>query len=407
MAAATGLGVREVFRGKNMACWSLRIPDRRLGAFRGIVVTDSGTILSKVGVDGRDREREMLFREPDLNKVDADMGLDPVYSFLVERGLRGAGHDCPVGPVVNRQDGTVLTEGPHRGKVLAVFDNKAEIFLPQNWPPPGTGWPERPQHIHGLMAGMRLKMTPLVRGDNDLGIELTGEIPSSVWPSTLSIKHRIRLSYGAITRTMIVKNIGTSEAPFAFASHPDWLVPEEQDRCGVQLGLPALYSVAVDKNLHPNLSCNPFIKVTDPQNPLFRRFTSRDESRLFYLGETFIDNCFTGLPKAPVFNILFPSAGYGIQVRPDRYSTPGLINAFQVFAPLWKPNGAFREIALELQTGAACPFDPEWETYREGSPFFWHSGDSGLRFLGSGMAVLRPGQEVTWQVEEKIIPLGR
>jgi galactose mutarotase-like enzyme len=181
-----------------------------------------------------------------------------------------------------------------------------------------------------------------------------------------------RLAGGALELEVGVRNVGEEPLPFGLGWHPYFALPSG-DRRQARLRLPARSRALVndyDEAL-PTGALEPVAggayDFSGPGKPL---------------GELYLDDCFTDLERTAggVFaEIRDPASGLGLRI----VSPSPQVRAMQVYAP---PDEAF--VVVEPQFNLADPYGAEW------------------RGRDTGMALILPGQAVTYEVRVEPFALG-
>ena len=186
------------------------------------------------------------------------------------------------------------------------------------------------------------------------------------WPSQAQMDFEWRLTGGALELAVAVRNIGDEPLPFGLGWHPYFALPSRR-RDQAVLHLPAAERVEVN-NYDEVLPIGRLLPTAGGDYDF-----SAPEGRA--LGELYLDDCFTGLPRAGgrvTIEVRDPAAELGLRI-----STPTpQVKAVQVYAP---PDKAF--VVVEPQFNLADPYSGVWPAG-----------------VDTGMARLAPGEGLTYEV---------
>lgn len=223
--------------------------------------------------------------------------------------------------------------------------------------------------MHGLLLASRVE---------DVRRETTGEADRVLasfpagdfggrWPSSTELSFENVLRDDSFTLAIIARNVGSEILPLGIGWHPYFALPSGR-REQARLHIPARRRVLVNDydEVLPTGELEPVAGTPYDFSPSGGRA----------LGSLFLDDCFVDLDLSPqgevVAEIIDPEAAYGLRI----VAPAPPVRAIQVYAP---PDRDF--IALEPQLNWADPFGAQW-------------GPD----IDTGMALLRPGESVTWSV---------
>jgi galactose mutarotase-like enzyme len=170
------------------------------------------------------------------------------------------------------------------------------------------------------------------------------------------------------------RNVGSDAAPLGLGFHPYFNLPSGERR-QARLRLPARLRAEVD-DYDQVLPTGVLSEVAGGP------FDFNGESGAPLAG-TYLDDCFTDLAREDgevVVEVLDPAAGVGLRIT----SPTPQVKAVQVYAP---PDKAF--VVVEPQFNLADPFSPVWPVG-----------------VDTGVAVLKPGEELPYEVRVAAFALG-
>lgn len=268
-------------------------------------------------------------------------------------------------PYANRITGEDV---PRTREIIAQVAGRP-TRLPRNWGGKAPG--ARQYAMHGLMLDARAE--GLTRPS---AAEVEARLPlgdfGGRWPGRADVRVRYRLADGLLELTVETANTGDGPLPLGVGWHPYFNLPSGR-RDQARLKLPARARAPAD-NYDQVLPTGEIAEVAGTE------FDFREGRAL---GDLYLDDCFTDLARdregRVVCEIVDPAASYGLRIST---ATPQ-VKALQVYAP---PDKAF--VVLEPQFNLADPFSTVWP---EG--------------VDTGMALLRPGESVTYRVRlETFVP---
>ena len=279
--------------------------------------------------------------------------------------------------------GAILVPYPNRirGKLLA--DGKSletkifgkTVILPANWSSAGNTTGEKVA-MHGLILNSRMNKVTL--HSNDSKAEVTGILNAGDfdcrWIGQSRLTTTCTLTESNFTFSVTVENVGNEPLPTAVGWHPYFNFPSGK-REQVRVHIPARSIVPVNNY--------------DDVFPIGEIIPIKGEALDFNdisgtpLKDMYIDDSFTDLEinseDNSITEIIDPLADYGVRI-----SANSVNKAIQVYAP---PDKNF--VAIEPQFNLTDPFNED----------IWGKN------ANKGMAILEPGQSVTYKVKiELFIP---
>lgn len=236
-------------------------------------------------------------------------------------------------PYANRVRGKVLAEA----RLISTQVAGHEVRLPRNW---GGRLPGAETYaMHGLILE-----TPAVWSQPDHTC-VRGRIEAGDfgvgWPGSCVIDIEWRLAAQALALRVRAQNVGAEILPMGIGWHPYFSVT---DRTQIRLRLPAELRARVNNydEVLPTGDLDPV--ANGPFD--FREAAGRT------LGDTYLDDCFTGITGLPTLAVLSdPQQGCGLTLS----SRSKAIRAVQVYAPL-----DANYVVLEPQFNLADPFGAQW-----------------------------------------------
>lgn len=279
-----------------------------------------------------------------------------------EHGNRSYRFGAILAPFANRIRGRLLPDGQTiettvAGRPMQLVANSR-----------GRSGKVEPHAMHGLILARATDS--LVTSSSTQEASATGVIEAGDfdghWPSRSHIEITAKVTGGTFAFTVTARNTGDIDLPFAVGWHPYFRLPSGR-REQVRLHIPARQRALVT-NYDEVFPTGDVAPVSG---------TAYDFSMPggAPLRQGMMDDCFLDLIRTStgeaVGEIIDPAAGYGIRVRAQSPS----ISAFQVYAPVDRA-----VVAFEPQFNLADPFSPIWKG------------------RNTGMAMLKPGQSVTYSV---------
>jgi len=267
-------------------------------------------------------------------------------------------------PYANRIRGRPLADAREIETTVAG----ESVRLPRNWGGKAKGAEQ--YAMHGLILDADVEFEQ-PSPDRVVGI-LDARDFGGRWPGLWKLTFEWRLAAGALLLRVEARNAGEAAWPIGLGWHPYFALPSG-DRRQARLRLPATSRVEVDN----------YDEVLPTGRLLPLAGTPYDFREAAPLGDLYMDDCFTGLPREgeeAVAEILDPAAGLGLRIA----SPSPEVKAFQVYAP---PGEAF--VVVEPQFNLADPFGPEWPAD-----------------LDTGMAAVPPGEAVAYDVSVRAFGLN-
>ena len=269
-------------------------------------------------------------------------------------------------PYANRIRGRALS-GPRE---IETRVDRRTVRLPRNW---GGRAPSAEQYaMHGLILDADVAFQQ-VAPDCVVGRLEAGDFAGR-WPGSTRLEFTWRLAAGALRLKVQAWNTGPETMPIGIGWHPYFALPGGERR-QVRLRLPAAERVEVN-NYDEVLPTGRLLPTAGSPYD----FGGADGRAL---AELYLDDCFTGLRREggeAVAEIRDPAARLGLRIA----SPSPAVRAMQVYAP---PGQAF--VVVEPQFNLADPFGSEWP-----------------KNLDTGMARLKPGQSVSYEVAVTAVALG-
>ena len=204
--------------------------------------------------------------------------------------------------------------------------------------------PTRHNAIHGLTRWANWNR--LDDGSNEsvvvVGYRLHGE-PGYPHQLDLSVRYSLALDEG-LTVDATARNIGESDAPYGFGTHPYLTVGRRVDECELTFTADQRLDVTEDRLLPLGL-----VEVAGSEF---------DFGKPRALGELFIDNAFTGLPDSWTVRLTDPATGRSAELAGDTpwmqlYSGNAIDRAGLAVEPMTCPPNAFAtgEDVITLKPG--------------------------------------------------------
>jgi galactose mutarotase-like enzyme len=269
-------------------------------------------------------------------------------------------------PYANRIRGRPLSEAREIETQVAG----RTVRLPRNWGGKAKGAEQ--YAMHGLILDaevpFRQPAPDRVAGRLDAG-DFGGR-----WPGRLAFEFEWRLAGGGLELSVTARNTGDEPAPLGLGWHPYFALPSG-DRRQARLRLAAGARAEVN-DYDEVLPTGRLLPVAGSAYD----FSGPDGAAL---GETYLDDCFTDLPRPHgriSVDVIDPAADYALQI----VSHCPQVKAVQVYAP---PDQAF--VVVEPQFNLADPFGREWPPG-----------------VDTGMARLQPGESLTYDVRVDASAVG-
>ncbi len=269
---------------------------------------------------------------------------------------------------------------PYANRIRGKFDLSSrtietviagkDVTLPANWKGREPG--AEPHAMHGLIMNKAMQAvtwadakSAQTRAEFDAG-DFGGH-----WPSKTALTIAMSLAREGFEFSVTAKNTGNAPLPLGIGWHPYFVFPSG-DREQVRLHIPArLYALV---NNYDDVF--PTGKIVPVKGTPYD-FTQKGGARL---GKLFLDDCFLDLEREKhgeaVAEITDPAAKYGLRIR----SLSRHIRAFQAYTPVDRPF-----IALEPQFNLGDPYGKIWP-----------------KDQNTGMALVEPGQSVTYRVRLEV-----
>jgi galactose mutarotase-like enzyme len=267
-------------------------------------------------------------------------------------------------PYANRIRGRAL-EGSREIETVVAGET---VRLPRNWGGKAAGAEQ--YAMHGLILDAPVQFEQ-PSPDRVVGILDAGDFGGR-WPGLWKLTFEWRLEGGDLLLRVEARNAGEAAWPIGLGWHPYFALPSG-DRRQARLRAPATQRIEV----------NDYDEVLPTGRLLPVAGTSYDFRAGAALGDTYLDDCFAGLVREDgeaVAEIADPAAGVALRIA----SPSAAVTAIQVYAP---PGEAF--VVVEPQLNLADPFGAEWPAG-----------------LDTGMATLRPGSAVTYDVRVSAFAVG-
>lgn len=243
-------------------------------------------------------------------------------------------------------------------QIETTIDGRA-ARLPRNWGGRAPG--AETYAMHGLILA-----TPVTvrRRTAEEAQGWVGPQALAGWPGELALDITWRLADGGLTLHVNACNVGDTPAAIGIGWHPYFKLPSgERDQALLQL--PAAWRCEV----------NNYDEVLPTGRLLATAGTAYDFSRPRALGDSYLDDCFTGLERpGGIGSAEVQDPGAGLIVRVETPS-PAVL-AFQVYAP---PDQPF--VVLEPQFNLADPYGEVWPAS-----------------VDTGMQRVRPGASISYEV---------
>lgn len=227
--------------------------------------------------------------------------------------------------------------------------------------------------MHGLILASRMDKVSTDSNANQssvTGILHAGDFQGH-WLSKTDVETKVSLQDDAFVLSVTAKNVGGEPLPMGIGWHPYFVLPSG-NREQVKLHLPATRRALVD-NYDDVFPTGKIVPVAGTPYD----FTAAGGAPL---NKLFMDDSFLNLQKTPegytVIELSDPAAKYGLRIT----AMSKEVSAIQVYAPVDK-----KFIVIEPQFNWADPYSKVW------------SGKD------TGMAVLQPGQSVTYSVKLEFI----
>ena len=260
-------------------------------------------------------------------------------------------------PFANRIRGKLDPDG----KTIETTVLGKKVTLIANWKGGNPG--AEPNAMHGLILASVMQNVRTQADDNQASVSAgldAGDFGGH-WPSDTRLDIAAALDREGFTLTVTAKNAGHEDLPVGIGWHPYFKLPSG-DRRQARVHIPASARALVN-NYDDVFPTGKLVPITG---------TPYDVAQPggVPLADTFFDDCFVKL-KTPVAEIRDSAAKYGVRIE----GRSPQISAYQMYAP-----PARQIVVLEPQFNWADPFNPVWK------------GEQ------TGMAVLKPGQSVTYSV---------
>ena len=269
-------------------------------------------------------------------------------------------------PFANRIRGRLLPDGCTIETNVLGHD----IRLPADWHGKNPG--AEKCAMHGLILASKMAVAEV--SDNHLTATLDAGGFDNHWLSTTHVQVKARLYDTAIELSVMARNTGHSLLPVGIGWHPYFSLPSGK-REQARLHLPARKRALVNNydDVFPTGQIEPVAGT--PYD-----FTAADGAAL---GEQYFDDSFVDLEKAAdgytTVEIFDPDIHYGVRLT----ALSPEVQALQVYSPR---DQSF--VVVEPQFNWADPFSPVWPQH-----------------VNTGMAILAPGQEVTWAVRVELFTM--
>lgn len=270
-------------------------------------------------------------------------------------------------PFANRIRGTFL---PDQDRIETLILGRP-VRLPANWK--GKRPDAEPAAIHGLIQTLAVDILEKeVSADKAL---VTGRAEAGNfnghWLSETRLDFQISLQADRLELEVTATNVGREPLPMGIGWHPWFRIPSGE-RAQVRLTIPARKRLVVNNysDVFPTGEVVPVAGTPYDFSPPGGAL----------LSEQFLDDCFVDLEEDEdgnqVAEIVDPASGYGVRV----ISASPAIQAIQVYAPTHQA-----VVALEPQFNWIDPYSDRWPPS-----------------VDTGMAVLSPGQSVSYRVAVEI-----
>jgi aldose 1-epimerase len=286
-----------------------------------------------------------------------------------EFGNRGFKFGAILLPYANRIRGKLSPDG----KTLETTILDKTVHLPANWKGKQPG--SEPHAMHGMILARSMDSVDTHADDQQAVV--TGTLDAGDfeghWLSKTFVTISAALKNGTFGFQVTAKNTGTEDLPMGIGWHPYFALPSG-NREQARLHIPARQRTIVNNynDVFPTGQLTPIAGTKYD-------FSVRGGAPL---GKLFLDDCFVDLKRNSqgqlVAEVIDPAAKYGLRFR----ALSPEFSAYQVFAPLDQ-----QVVAFEPQFNWADPFSSIWKG------------------KNTGMAVLKPGQSVTYSLElEMFVP---
>ena len=271
-------------------------------------------------------------------------------------------------PYANRIRGKFL---PDENRVQAQILGKS-VKLPANGQGKAPG--AEKCAVHGLFLRNRMDEVALESGPSEA--KVTGRLNAGdfqgQWLSKTFLTVTATLRADSFVFSVTAKNIGEEPLPMGVSWHPYFMFPSGK-REQVKLHLPAKRRLLV--NNYDDVF--PTGEVVSIQGTEYDFSGAQGKE----LGQKYLDDCFVELVRNQdghaVSSVVDSLAGYGVRVA----ALSPTIQVIQVAAPTGEPF-----IAIEPQFHWTDPFNKIWRDQQ----------------ADTGMAILRPGESVTYEVEIRL-----
>jgi aldose 1-epimerase len=244
------------------------------------------------------------------------------------------------------------------------------VRLPGNWSGKAPG--AEIYAMHGLILDAAVAVEQTTQ-DTLHGRLMAGDFEGR-WPSRTELSFRWSLADGGLSLQVTATNVGDETLPMGLGWHPYFRLLSG-DRSQARLRTPAALRVEVD-NYDQVLPTGRRLEVAGTPYD-FRAPEGRA------LGGLYLDDCFTGLSRAPgeaVSEIFDPAGGLRLRIN----SSCPKVSAVQIYAP---PDKAF--VVAEPQFNLADPYGSVWPAVTD-----------------TGMVRLPPGASVAYDVRVEPVFVG-
>jgi aldose 1-epimerase len=258
------------------------------------------------------------------------------------------------------------------GKTITTYWQGHKLVLPANWH--NTAHPEQDKHaMHGLI--LKENAGNVQVQDTPDGQMVTAEMKDAFqgqWISKTDLHFKIALTADAVDAQITATNVGNEAEPISVAWHPYLTIPSGQHD-QARLYVPATMRALVNnyQDVFPTGKLVPVKGTrwdfTDPEGkPLDNGYLDDNWSHLKWT-----DGKLAVSLSDPASNYKISEVGFSPQIR-----------TIQVYSP---PGAKFA--VVEEQFNFADPFGKEWHG------------------MNTGMAIIKPGQSVTWHVQLQMTEL--
>ena len=281
-------------------------------------------------------------------------------------------------PYANRIRGHLISDSSTaNSKWIETNILGKNLRLPSNWK--GKEKNAEPHAMHGLILNTSMDewKSSLTREHAQIQSTLHAGNFRGHWISEADLHFEVTLQDHELLLKITAQNTGHEPLPIGIGWHPFFRIASGK-REQAQLVVPA--RSRTEMNNYDDVF--PTGKLLPIQNTKYDVLLSRSQSKAKSLGLLYLDDCFVDLERkgnAAVVSLTDPSAHYGVRVK----ALSPQIQAIQVYAPLDKPF-----VAIEPQFNWGDPFGKQWK----------HSENT-------GMAVLKPGESVTYFVAVEVFEI--